>query len=47
MISSDWEDGNWDDGNFGKFRGYGERKVLGVRKVKSFECVGRSEILGG
>jgi hypothetical protein len=27
--------------------GYGDRKVLGVRKVKSFEKLGRSEILGG
>jgi hypothetical protein len=27
--------------------GYGDRKVLDVRKVKRFDRLGRSEILGG
>jgi hypothetical protein len=27
--------------------GYGDRTVLGIRKVKSFERLGRSDILGG
>jgi hypothetical protein len=47
MISSDRNDENWDDREVEKLRGYGGLKVWKIRKLKRYEGLRRSIILGG
>jgi hypothetical protein len=47
IISFDRDDENWEDPEVGKIVSFGDRKVVEGRKVKRFERLGRSEILGG